>query len=78
MYLIITEGKYIAIDADDFSYHGYYIIKISPFPYTLQEDLSIDGQFISYGEMFCERTYFFSINYVVQPKTPPFSTCQLI
>ena len=29
MYLIIMEGNYGAIDADDFLYHGYYIIKIS-------------------------------------------------
>ena len=27
MSLIITEGKYGAIDADDYSCHGYYIIK---------------------------------------------------
>ena len=29
MYLIIMEGNYGAIDADDSLYHGYYIIKIS-------------------------------------------------
>ena len=42
-----------AIDADDYSCHGYYIIKFSSSPYTLQEDLSIDGQVISSGEMLC-------------------------
>ena len=47
MSLIITEGKYGAIDADDSSCNGYYIIKLSSYPYTLQVDLSIDGQVIS-------------------------------
>ena len=62
MYLIATEGKYGAIDSDDSSCHGYYIIKFSSYPYTLQEELNIDGQVISYGEMVCEGNYFFSIN----------------
>ena len=26
IYLIIVEGKYVAIDADDSTCHGYYII----------------------------------------------------
>ena len=56
------EGRYGAIDADDSSCHGYYIIKISSSPYTLQSDLIIDGQVISSGEMVCEGTYFFPIN----------------
>ena len=34
MSLIITEGKYGAIDTDDYSCHGYYIIKFSSSPYT--------------------------------------------
>ena len=34
-------------------------------PYTLKEDLNIDGQVISSGEMVCEENYFLpiSINY---------------
>ena len=62
MSLIIMEGNYGAIDADDSSCNGYYIIKISSSPYTLQSDLIIDGQVISSGEMVCEGTYFFPIN----------------
>ena len=62
MYLIIMEGSCGGIDADDSICHGYYIIKISSSTYTLQEDLSIDGQFISFVEMLCEGTYFFPIN----------------
>ena len=54
MYSIIMEGKYGAIDADDSLCHGYYIIKSSSSPYTLQSDLSIDGKVISSGEIVCE------------------------
>ena len=38
MYLIIMEGKYCAIDTGDYSCRGYYIIKFSSYPYTLQVD----------------------------------------
>ena len=62
MYLIIIEVNYGAIDADDYICRGYYIIIFSSFPYTLQEDLSIDGQVISSGEMVCDRNYYFPIN----------------
>ena len=44
MFYIILEGKYGAIDTDDSSCHGYYIMKFYSYPYTLQADLSIDGQ----------------------------------
>ena len=44
--LIITDGKYGAIDTGDSPCHGYYIIKFSSSTYTLQSDLSIDGQVI--------------------------------
>ena len=45
--LIIVEGKYGAIDSYYSSCRGYYIIKISSSPYTIQEYLSIDGQVMS-------------------------------
>ena len=51
MYLIVMEGENGAIDADDSSCHGYYIIKMSSSTYTLQTELSIYGQVISSGEM---------------------------
>ena len=46
MSLIITKGDYGSIDADDYSCHGYYIIRFSLSPYTIQEDMNIDGQVI--------------------------------
>ena len=60
--LVIMEGNYGAIYADDYSCNGYYIIKISSYPYTLQAEMSIDGKFISSGEMVFEGTYLFPIN----------------
>ena len=78
MYLIITEGKYGAIYADDSSCHGYYIIKFSSSPYTFQADLSIDGQVIFYHEMVCYGTYFSPINinsnYYVSQRTKYINT----
>ena len=74
MYLIIMEVTYGAIDTDDSSCHGYYIIKFSSSPYTLQSDLSIEGQVISSVKIVREENYFFSISiyyhfYVLQKKT---------
>ena len=56
------QGNYGAIDADDSSFNGYYIIKFPLSTYTLQTDLSIGGQVISSGEMVFEGTYLFPIN----------------
>ena len=56
------EGIYGSIDADYSSCHGYYIVKISSYPYTFQSDLSIDCQVISFDEVLYEVTYLFSIN----------------
>ena len=63
MSLIIMEGKYGAFDTYNSSCHGYYIIKLSSYPYTLQADLSIDGQVISSGKIVCEGNYLFPIKY---------------
>ena len=78
IYLIITEGKYGSIDTDYYSCNGYYIIKFSSYTYTLQADLSIDGQVISSGKILCKGTYFFPINinyhYYVLQKTKSINT----
>ena len=58
MSLVIMEGNYDAIDSDESTCHGYYIIKFYASPYTLKTDSIIDGQFISSGEMVCEGNYF--------------------
>ena len=62
MSLIVMEGNCGTIDAGDYTCHSYYIIKFSSSLYTLQEDLSIDGQVIPSDEIVCEGIYFFSIN----------------
>ena len=58
--LITMEVKYDAIDTDDSSCHGYYIIKFYSYPYTLQVDLSNYGQIIYFNEIIYEVTYFFN------------------
>ena len=44
--LIINKENYSAIDYDDTSCHGYYIIRFSSSVYKLQVDLNVDGKFI--------------------------------
>ena len=51
--LIIMESNYGAIDADDYTCHGYYIIIFSSSTYILQIDLIIDGQVIVSGGIVC-------------------------
>ena len=55
MSLIITEIRYVTIDADDYACHGYYVIIFSSSPYTLQIDFNIYGQVVYYGEIICEE-----------------------
>ena len=75
MSLIIMKGKYVAMAVDYSSCHGYYIITFSSSLYTLQSDLSINGQVISSGEMVCEINFLFLINinsnyYILQKLVP--------
>ena len=56
------EVKYGAIDSDNSSCRGYYIIKFYSSSFTLQADLSIDGQVISSGGIVCEGNHFFPIS----------------
>ena len=60
--LIINEGKYGNIDADDTKCHGYYIIKFYSSTYTLQPDLIIDDKVIFSGEVLREVTFLININ----------------
>ena len=62
MSLVMMEGEYGAIDADYSLFHGYYIIKNSSYPYTLQSELSIDGQVIYFDKMVCVGNYLSPIN----------------
>ena len=62
MYLIIMKENFGAINADDSSCHGYYVINFSSSLYTFQADLIIDVTVISSGEMVCEKTYLFQTN----------------
>ena len=54
MSLVITEGNYGDIEADDSTFHGYYIIRFYSSPYTHQAYLIIHGQVGSSVEMVYE------------------------
>ena len=62
MSLKIFKDNFVAIDADDNSCHGYYIIIFSSSTYTLQEEFNIHVYIIYSGEMFCEGTHYFPKN----------------
>ena len=55
MSLIVMNEKYGAIDTYDFYCDGYYTIKFSSSPYTLQSELSIYGQVIYSGEKYVKE-----------------------
>ena len=44
MLLVVSKVTFGTIDAEDTSFHGYYIIKFTSDPYNLQEDFNIYGQ----------------------------------
>ena len=74
MSLTIIEGKYGAIDTDDYLCRCYFIIKFYSLTYTFKAYLSIDGQVISSSKIVCEENYLFQINikshYYVYKKYP--------
>ena len=57
--MIISKVNVGDIDADETSFHGYYIIRFYSTPYTLQEDLNIHGQVISSVDIVCKGDYFY-------------------
>ena len=61
--LIVMEGNYGAVYADDSTCYGYYIIRFSSYPYTLQADMSIDAQgfFLVKWELIFSNQYQFSL-----------------
>ena len=63
--LISTGGNYGAIDAYNYTCHGYYIMQLSSSTYTPQSDLSIYGRVVLFGEMVCEGTFFQSISILI-------------
>ena len=73
--LIIIEGNCGGIDADYYTFRGYYIIRFSSSTYTLWADFIIDGQVIYSGEILYEGIYFIPIDinshyYVLQKINP--------
>ena len=63
--LVITKGNCGAVDTENYSCHGYYIIVFSSSLYILRAGLNIDGQVISSGEIVCEGNYFFQLTSII-------------
>ena len=47
----IQVGSIGAIYTDNRHSHGYYMVEFTSFPYTLQENKTIDGQIINASEL---------------------------
>ena len=67
MSLIIAEGIYVDIETDDYSFHGYYIIKFYSSTHTLQTDLVINGKVIFPVKWFVKELIAFQsiINFII-------------
>ena len=55
--MVIVERKFGAIDTKDSSCHGYHIINFPSYPYILQENVTVYGKFICFGEIVCDGNY---------------------
>ena len=61
MSLIITEVRYVTIDANDYAFHGYYVITFSSFPYNLQLDFNIYGQVFIMVKLYVKNNMFLQL-----------------
>ena len=58
---LIESGKYGAINTNDTSTNGFYVIKFTSRAYTLQENTIIYGKIITSGELVAKAKYLCSI-----------------
>ena len=58
---LVQSGIYGAIDTDDNTPNGLYVIQLLSEAYTLQNNITIDGQVISAGELVVKAQYICSI-----------------
>ena len=54
---LVQSGMYGAINTDDNTSNGLYVIKFLSEAYTLQNNTAIDGHVISAGELFIKAQY---------------------
>ena len=53
----ITANSYGAMNADDPKTDGFYIIQFTSPPYTLQNDIEVNGDKITSGNLVCDAEY---------------------
>ena len=58
---LVQSGMYGAINTDDNTSNGLYVIQFSSDSYTLQNNTTIDGQVISAGELVVKAQYLCSM-----------------
>ena len=58
---LVKSGIYGAINTDDTTTNGLYVIPFILEAYTLQNNTTIDGQIISSGELVVKAQYSFSM-----------------
>ena len=54
---LFQSGMYVAINTDDTTKNGFYVIQFISEAYTLQNNTTIYGQVISAGELFVRAQY---------------------
>ena len=58
---LVRSGMYVAITTDDNTSNGFYVIQFISEAYTLQNNTTIDGEFISAGELVVKAQYLCSM-----------------
>ena len=58
---LVKSGMYVAINTDDNTSSGLYVIPFISEAYTLENNTTIDGQVISAGELFVKAQYLCSV-----------------
>ena len=54
---LVESGKYVAVNTTDTSTNGFYVIMFTSGVYTLQENTTIHGKFITAGELVVKAKY---------------------
>ena len=58
---LVQPGIYGAINTDDTTTNGFYVVQLLSDVYTLQNNTTIDGQVISAGELVVKAQYLCSV-----------------
>ena len=54
---MVNENNFGAVNTNDPKAKGFYIVKFTSLPYTLQENIKVDNDLIKEGSLVCEAEY---------------------